>query len=590
MKSIKKILSLFLTILLLVSAITPVMANGDITVVIDGKQIAFDVPPQIINDRTMVPLRAIFEALGATVDWDNDTQTVSSTKDNTTISLTINNATMYVNGTVVTLDSPACLINGRTLVPVRAISEAFGTKVDWIGNENIVSIITKEIPIEKITFNGTNDTVAVGESKELSVSIYPQNAANKILNWRSSNTAIVTVDNGIINGITSGTATIICESNDGVSAECEITVPAVETNVNVKPILYTGNGDKVISNVNIPAGAYYAELTHDGRRNFISKLHYGEESYEHFNLSNEIGKCHLQVALYDEGNVGVDNGMLEVKADGNWTIEFKPISGTTTTNIHGSGQIVTGIFTAKQAKNVFNLTHDGKRNFIVKVIKYNGTESYDYKSLCNEIGAYSGTTMKMLEVGQKYFFYIIADGNWTIDMALGDSVTTYSSLTVPNTNYDDTNNDNNYNNNNDEIQSDKNKNNNVKNDKSDEEITTKDNTKDIIKALTNALKFIKISDDNTIAIPPNTDEGNKSYNDVMIKGAEYALPYIEKAKKLSEDNANISSANRSLIKMAYEDCNTVMQTDSETDYLITKGYIISIRTSLQGVIKDMNND
>ncbi len=139
MKSIKKILSLFLTILLLVSATTPVMANGDITVVIDGKQIAFDVPPQLINNRTMVPLRAIFEALGATVDWDNDTQTVTSTKDGTTISMTINNPTMYVNGMVVTLDSPACLINDRTLVPVRAISEAFGTKVNW--NETTSTVI-----------------------------------------------------------------------------------------------------------------------------------------------------------------------------------------------------------------------------------------------------------------------------------------------------------------------------------------------------------------------------------------------------------------------------------------------------------------
>lgn len=87
MKKIKKTLCLFLTILMMVSAITPVMANGDIKVKIDGQQIAFDVPPQLINDRTMVPLRAIFEALGATVDWNDDTQTVTSTKGGTTISL-----------------------------------------------------------------------------------------------------------------------------------------------------------------------------------------------------------------------------------------------------------------------------------------------------------------------------------------------------------------------------------------------------------------------------------------------------------------------------------------------------------------------
>jgi len=144
----KKITSLLLAMLLLIVAISPVMANNDITVKIDGQQIAFDVQPQLINDRTMVPLRAIFEALGATVDWNGDTQTVTSTKGGTTISLTINNPTMYVNGAAVTLDSPACLVDDRTLVPVRAISEAFNCDVEWDGASRSVLITTKKISLE----------------------------------------------------------------------------------------------------------------------------------------------------------------------------------------------------------------------------------------------------------------------------------------------------------------------------------------------------------------------------------------------------------------------------------------------------------
>ncbi len=143
MKTIKKTLCSFLTALMVVSAMTPAMANDDIKVKIDGNQIVFDVQPQLINDRTMVPLRAIFEVLGATVDWNNDTETVTSTKDNTTISLTINKPTMYVNGVAVTLDSPACLVNDRTLVPVRAISEAFKCGVDWEETTSTVYITTK---------------------------------------------------------------------------------------------------------------------------------------------------------------------------------------------------------------------------------------------------------------------------------------------------------------------------------------------------------------------------------------------------------------------------------------------------------------
>lgn len=142
MKSIKKVLCLLLTVLLLVSTITPVMANNNIKVVIDGKQIAFDVPPQAINNRTMVPLRAIFEALGATVDWNGDTQTITSTKGNTTIKLAIDSLAMIVNEDIILLDTPPCAVNGRTLVPVRAISEAFGTTVDWDANTNSVLIKT----------------------------------------------------------------------------------------------------------------------------------------------------------------------------------------------------------------------------------------------------------------------------------------------------------------------------------------------------------------------------------------------------------------------------------------------------------------
>ncbi len=161
MKSIKKLLCSVFVIVIFVCAVTSVMANSDIKVKLDGEQIKFDVPPQIINDRTMVPLRAIFEALGATVDWDGDTRTVTSTKDNTTIKLTIDNATMHVNEETRTLDSPACLVEGRTLVPVRAISEAFGTTVDWIGEERTVLITTDDIAMPVICAWEDNKTSAV---------------------------------------------------------------------------------------------------------------------------------------------------------------------------------------------------------------------------------------------------------------------------------------------------------------------------------------------------------------------------------------------------------------------------------------------
>ena len=140
MKSIKKVLCLLITMLLLVSVVTPVMAQGPIKVIVGGKRIRLDVWPDIINDRTMVPLRAIFEELGADVDWNGETRTVTSTKGETTIKLTIDDPVMYVNGEEVALDSPACIVENRTLVPVRAISEAFDLKVEWDSDTRTVRV------------------------------------------------------------------------------------------------------------------------------------------------------------------------------------------------------------------------------------------------------------------------------------------------------------------------------------------------------------------------------------------------------------------------------------------------------------------
>ncbi len=156
MKSLKKVLCTVLTTILLISAV-PTMADAGITVTIDGRQIAFDVPPQIINNRTMVPLRTIFESLGATVDWNNETKTVTSTKEGTTVSLTIDSPVLYVNGNAVTLDTPACIVNNRTLVPARAISEAFNANVKWDVNNNTVLITTANNTVNQNN-QSTNNT------------------------------------------------------------------------------------------------------------------------------------------------------------------------------------------------------------------------------------------------------------------------------------------------------------------------------------------------------------------------------------------------------------------------------------------------
>jgi len=102
-----------------------------ISVYMDGEKIAFDQIPYAENGRTLVPLRAIFEKLGATVEWNGDTNTITATKGSTTVTLTLDNTSATKNGEAVTLDVPAKAVGGRTLVPVRFVSDCFGVDVQW---------------------------------------------------------------------------------------------------------------------------------------------------------------------------------------------------------------------------------------------------------------------------------------------------------------------------------------------------------------------------------------------------------------------------------------------------------------------------
>ncbi len=126
--------------------------DGAIMVYIDGTRVSFDVAPQIVNDRTVVPMRAIFEALGAEVDWAQETKTITSTAGDVKIIMQIDNKVMTVNDEEVELDAAPFVAEGnRTLVPVRAISEAFNCEVSWDGDIKLVDITTAKADVDEST-------------------------------------------------------------------------------------------------------------------------------------------------------------------------------------------------------------------------------------------------------------------------------------------------------------------------------------------------------------------------------------------------------------------------------------------------------
>ena len=116
------------------------------TVTLNGEELSFDVDPVIIDGRVMVPMRTIFEALGFNVDWEAETSTVKALREDRAIVITIDENYLFVitdNLNPYELDVPAMLIDSRTLVPLRAVSEGAGCEVNWNSDSRTVEIKSK---------------------------------------------------------------------------------------------------------------------------------------------------------------------------------------------------------------------------------------------------------------------------------------------------------------------------------------------------------------------------------------------------------------------------------------------------------------
>ena len=120
-----------------ISYLTDNSVNSGITVYYNGTRISFHSygqNPELLSSRTLVPLRSIFEAMGADVEWDNTTSTAVSKRNGVEIKIQIGANEIFKNEKSIPIDVPAQLLNDRTMGPVRVIAEAFGADVQW--NEN----------------------------------------------------------------------------------------------------------------------------------------------------------------------------------------------------------------------------------------------------------------------------------------------------------------------------------------------------------------------------------------------------------------------------------------------------------------------
>lgn len=135
---------------------------GEPQMTVDGAAVNIDdegTVPVIVNERTLVPIRAIIEAAGGTVGWDGETQTVTLSYAGSDIELKIDSNAAHLNGMTDELDVAPTIINERTMLPIRYISECFGFHVDWDGETQTVTLTVHPAIIEVGDIRVTEDDV-----------------------------------------------------------------------------------------------------------------------------------------------------------------------------------------------------------------------------------------------------------------------------------------------------------------------------------------------------------------------------------------------------------------------------------------------
>lgn len=191
---VKRIWTALLAAILLIPMTfqSQVQAAVNISVLIDGVKLYTPQAPVMIQGRVMLPMRSIFEALDASVKWNQKTKTVTATKDGTTVILKINSKTATINNKTVALDVPAKNLKGNTMVPVRFVSEALGQKIGWNSKTKTVTVKTTNnsggggnntgiVPVNYVTLR---DIGNAGDGRDLQVSFSKSSTESLISHYQ----------------------------------------------------------------------------------------------------------------------------------------------------------------------------------------------------------------------------------------------------------------------------------------------------------------------------------------------------------------------------------------------------------------------
>lgn len=245
---VKKVMSALAVSAMLMSALpTSVMdAAARISIYINDTEVPAVQAPVMKAGRVLVPLRSIFEGIDAEVQFNNRTKTITATRGDQEVTLTLGSKAAYINGQLNVLDVPASTIKGSTMVPIRFVSEAFGEKVYWNSRSQRVDIkttsSTPEPPVDDTQFSAWNIYGSVsgsnGDGRDLTVSFTRAKSERTVSAYR-----VMLVKSGDINSFKESVATAVSPANY-TSITPNGTNPKLTLNAQTRDV----NGDLLNSN------------------------------------------------------------------------------------------------------------------------------------------------------------------------------------------------------------------------------------------------------------------------------------------------------------------------------------------------------
>ncbi|WP_308723331.1 copper amine oxidase N-terminal domain-containing protein [Paenibacillus polysaccharolyticus] len=244
---VKKVMSALAVSAMLMSALpTSVMdAAARISIYINGTEVPAVQAPVMKAGRVLVPLRSIFEGIDAEVQFNNKTKTITATRGDQEVKLTLGSKAAYIDGQLNVMDVPASTIKGSTMVPIRFVSEAFGEKVFWNSRSQRVDVkttYTPETPVDDTQFSAWNIYGSVsgsnGDGRDLTVSFTRAKSERTVSAYR-----VMLVKSGDINSFKESVATAVSPANY-TSITPNGTNPKLTLNAQTRDV----NGDLLNSN------------------------------------------------------------------------------------------------------------------------------------------------------------------------------------------------------------------------------------------------------------------------------------------------------------------------------------------------------